>query len=78
MEDRDGKSATMSEQETTYSAVVVNDHTYVSLSLPISFYVSMTLSSKKLYRDRDTVHYNCTIGSFLFCSLLLIYNPFPS
>ena len=36
------------QQETAYSAVVVNDHYYVFPSLPISsFHVSMTLLVKK-------------------------------
>ena len=37
------------QQETAYSAVVVNDHNYVSPSLPISsFHVSMTLFGSKM------------------------------
>ena len=65
------------------SAVVVNDHNYVSLSLPISFLnVSMTLLGQKRYRHRDTyydhslqLHY--IIGSILLHSFLLIYHPYP-
>ena len=50
------------QQDTAYSAVVVN----VSPSMPISFFhVSMI------------IHYNCTIGSILLHSFLLIYHPYP-
>ena len=63
-------------QETAYSAVVVNDY-YVSLSLPIScFYGRFWVKN-----DRDgihkIIHYNCTIGGFLFHLLLMIYHPYP-
>ena len=62
------------QQET---AVVVN----VSPSLPISFFhVSMT----PFWVENDIgtgihmiIHYNCTIGSFLLHSFLLIYHPYP-
>ena len=43
------------QQETAYSAVVVNAHNYVSPSLPISlFHVSVTTFGSKKYRDGDT------------------------
>ena len=63
-------------QETTYIAVVVNDHT-----LPISFiHVSMTPFGSN---DIGTgihmiIHYNCTVSSFLFHLFLLIYHPYPT
>ena len=70
------------QQDTAYSAVVVNDHNYyVSPSMPISFFhVSMTPFVKN---DIGTgihmiIHYNCTIGSILLHSFLLIYHPYPS
>ena len=65
------------QQETAYSAVVVN----VSPSLPISFcHVSITPFGTK--KDIGTgihmiIHYNCTIGSLLLHSFLLIYHPYP-
>ena len=52
--DRDGKSATTSEQETAYSAVVVNNHMYPP-SIPISFFhVSMTPFGSKTIKGGDT------------------------
>ena len=61
------------QQETAYSAVVVN----VSPSMPLSFF--HVYLGKKRYRDGDIyIHNNCTIGSFLLHSfLLLIYHPYP-
>ena len=70
------------QQETAYSAVVVNDHNNVSPSLPISFcHVFMTpFGTKKIYIGTGIhmiIHYNCTIGSFLLHSFLLISHPYP-
>ena len=73
--DRDGKSV---QQDTAYSAVVVNDHMYPR---PCLYHSNMTLfGSKTKYRDGDTydhslqLHY---IGSILLHSFLLIYHPYP-
>ena len=38
---------------------------------------NMTLLGQKRYRDGDTIHYNCTIGSILLHSFLLICHPYP-
>ena len=40
------------QQDTAYSAVVVNDHMYISPSMPISF-SNITLLGQKRYRDGD-------------------------
>ena len=58
------------QQETAYSAVVVN---YVSLSLPISFFhVSMTP-----FGSKNDIGTGIHIGSFLLHYFLLIYHPYP-
>ena len=54
------------QQDTAYSAVVVNG---IPVHAYIIFNVSMTLLGQKQYRDGDTIHYNCTIGSILLHSL---------
>ena len=62
------------QQDTTYSVVVVNDHMYPR---PCLHHFNMTLLGQKRNRDGDTYHYNCTIGSILLHSFLLIYHPYP-
>ena len=52
--DRDGKSV---QQDTAYSAVVVNDHMYPHPGL---YHCFMFLLGPKRYRDGDTIHYNNT------------------
>ena len=52
------------QQETAYSAVVVNDHMY-----PRPYIVFDPKGVIKIY----IIHYNCTIGSFLLHFFLLIY-----
>ena len=57
------------QQETAYSAVVVND--YVSPSLPISFFHVSILLGQKRYRNWDTydhalLHYRQFLVALLF------------
>ena len=68
------------QQETAYSAVVVNDHMYPRPSLYI--YFSCFYDPFWVKNDIGTgihmiIHYNCTIGSFLLHFFLLIYHPYP-
>ena len=63
------------QQDTAYSAVVVNDHMYISPSMPISFLIIMTLLGQKRYRDGDTydhslqLHYKQYLVALLFADL---------
>ena len=61
------------QQEAAYSAVVVN----ASPSLPISMtpFGSKTIIGTGIHIM--IIHYNCTIGSFLLHSFLMIYHPYP-
>ena len=64
------------QQDTAYSAVVVNDHMYPR---PCLYHFYDPFGSKN---DIGTgihmiIHYNCTIGSILLDSFLLIYHPYP-
>ena len=62
------------QQDTAYSAVVVN----VSPSMPISFFhVSFLVKNDIGTGIHMIIHYNCTIGSILLHSFLLIYHPYP-
>ena len=70
------------QQETAYSAVVVNDH--VSPSMPIAFFhVYMTPFGSKRYRDGDTydhslqLHYRQFLVALLFADLPSL-SPFIS
>ena len=58
------------QQDTAYSAVV---------PVPISFLTQKGHRNIKndIGMDGDTIHYNCTIGSILLDSFLLIYHPYP-
>ena len=67
------------QQETAYSAVVVNDHMYPR---PCLYIFSCLYDPIWIKNDIGTgihmiIHYNCTIGSFLLHSFLLIYHPYP-
>ena len=70
------------QQDTAYSAVVVNDHMYPRPCL-YHFYVSMTLLGQKRYRDRDTydhslqLHYRQYLVGLLFADLPSL-SPFIS
>ena len=82
--DRDDKSAKKSAtRNCLHSAVVVNDHMYNIISLSLFFHVSI-YDPFWVKNDIWTgihimiIHYNCTIGSFLLHSFLLIYHPFIS
>ena len=63
------------QQDTAYSAVVVNDHMYPRPCL----YHSMTLLGQKRYRDGDThslqLHYRQYLVALLFADLATI--PIP-
>ena len=57
------------QQETAYSAVVVNDHMYPR---PCLYHVSMTLLGQKRYRDGDhslQLHYRQFLVALLFADL---------
>ena len=65
------------QQETAYSAVVVN-----GIPVPISFLIQKgSYKHEKMIKAwtgiHIIIHYNCTIGSFLLHSFLLIYHPYP-
>ena len=62
------------QQDTAYSAVVVNDHMYPR---PYIVCDSKGVIETCIGRDGDTYDYNCTIGSFLLHSFLMIYHPYP-
>ena len=68
------------QQETAYSAVVVNDH--IMYPRPCLYHLSYFYDPFWVKSDIGTgihmiIHYNCTIGSFLLHSFLLIYHPYP-
>ena len=69
------------QQETAYSAVVVNDHIMYPHPCLYHFFMFLCpLLGQKRYRDRDTYDHSlntCTIGSFLLHLFLLIYHPYP-
>ena len=78
--DRDGKSAKRVQQETAYSAVVVNDHMYPRPYISFLTQKGHRNMKNDIGGDGDTyyimiIHYNCTIGSFLLHTFLLIYPP---
>ena len=63
-----------------YSAVVVNDH----ICIPVHAYIIFSCLYNPFCVKNDigtgihmSIHYNCTIGSFLLHSFLLIYHPYP-
>ena len=65
------------QQETAYSAVVVN-------GIPVPAYIILSCFYDPFWVKKDIgtgihmiIHYNCTIGSFLLHSFLLIYHPYP-
>ena len=66
------------QQETVYSAVVVN-------GIPVPAYIIFSCFYDPIWVKNDIgtgihnmiIHYNCTIGSFLLHSFLLIYHPVP-
>ena len=64
------------QQDTAYSAVVVNDHMYPRPCLyhfSIPFWVKNAIGMG----IHMIIHFNCTIGSILLDSFLLIYHPYP-
>ena len=65
------------QQETAYSAVVV-------ICIPVHAYIIFSCLYDPFWVKNDIgtgihmiIHYNCTIGSFLLHSFLLIYHPYP-
>ena len=60
------------QQENAYSAVVVN-------GIPVPAYICFNdpFSVKNNIGTGIHVIYNCTIGSFLLHSFLMIYHPYP-
>ena len=68
------------QQDTAYSAVVVNDHMY---PCPCLYHFNMTLLGQKRYRDGDTydhslqLHYRQFLVALLFADLPSL-SPFIS
>ena len=62
------------QQDTAYSAVVVNDHMYPYI-ICSCFYDPFWVKNDIGTGIHMIIHYNCTIGSIFF---LLICYPYPS